>query len=153
MKSKSNVTNNYMNLRRTLYCALTYPQRLRHRWGFGVQSPWAYELVRDVFFEELSYYAYEEQGLKTKSDRQLWRIRNRFRNSLVVLSDTACAEYDKVADAAAPDTMLVVEKLNGINASLWEHVLNDPRATVTFDLGKRGVISFDPKRIKQNYIL
>ncbi len=118
-----------------------------------MHSPWAYELVRDVFFEKLHYYAYEEQQLKTETERQLWRIKNRFGSDLVVLSDSALNEYEKVASTACPETILVLENIDGVNAEVWSRVLADSRATVTFDLMKRGVISFDPKRIKQNYIL
>ena len=41
-------------------------QRWLHRYGFGIQSPWAYELVRNVLFEPLRYYAFDE--LKAKYD-------------------------------------------------------------------------------------
>ena len=34
--------------------------RLRHRAGFGVHSPWAFRLIRDVIGEELPYYAYDD---------------------------------------------------------------------------------------------
>lgn len=46
-----------------------------HRHGFGIQSPWAYEFVRDVLFERYRYYAFDTlQG--TKADEQLFRIMN-----------------------------------------------------------------------------
>ena len=52
---------------------LQYPNRLRHRLGFGVQSPWAYEFVRDALFEKSRYYAFDHlQG--SRADEQLFRI-------------------------------------------------------------------------------
>ena len=52
---------------------LQYPNRLRHRLGFGVQSPWAYEFVRDALFEKSRYYAFDHlQG--NRADEQLFRI-------------------------------------------------------------------------------
>ena len=142
-----------MNLQRTLYILLTYPNRLRHRLGFGVQSPSDYELVRDVLFERLHYYAYDDQHLTSASDRQLWRLRNRFGADLQVISDDASRLYSQIAGTSTPRTMLVVEGIDDDNAALWNVILHDARATVTFDLADRGLVSFNPKRIKQNYTL
>ena len=145
-----------MNISRILYVIITYPQRLRHRLGYGVQSPWAYEMVRDVLFESLYYYSYEEQNIKTSSDRQLWRLENFFRKGefVYVSSGSGASEiYEQTAQMAGENTAFVVDGLFGDNASLWKQILNDPRATVTFDLGRRGLVTFDKKRIKQNYIL
>ena len=38
----------------------TYPAHLRHRLGFGVQSPWAFYLVRFVLREKWPFYAFDE---------------------------------------------------------------------------------------------
>lgn len=46
---------------------LTLPNRLRHRRGFGVQSPWAYEFVRDVVEEKSLYYAFDDMADLTAS--------------------------------------------------------------------------------------
>lgn len=37
-----------------------YPAHLRHRLGFGVQSPWAFYLVRFVLREKWPFYAFKE---------------------------------------------------------------------------------------------
>lgn len=145
-----------MNLTRTLYVLLSYPNRLRHRLGYGVQSPWAYEMVRDVLFEKLHYYAYADRQLTTSSDRQLWRIENRFSKGEYVYIPAGSggdALYEQTAQMATANTAVVIDGLLGSNARLWGTVLRDPRATVTFDLGSRGLVTFDPKRIKQNYTL
>lgn len=145
-----------MNIFRTLYIALTYPARLMHRQGFGVQSPNDYSFVRDVLFEDLHYYAYEEQNIRTESDRQLWRLRYHFRTAELIYvspTDDAAKIYEETADAANGNTVLVVDGLMHKNALLWRRVLRDSRARVTFDLMDRGIITFDQKRIKQNYIL
>lgn len=142
-----------MNLSRTLYIIRTYPNRLRHRHGYSVQSPWAYELVRDVFFEKLSYYAYQDLHLTTESQRQLWRIQNHFRGDAIVIDEDAPERYGEIADKATDDTVLVIEHIDDRNALLWDEILRDTRCTVTFDLVTRGVVTFDKKRIKQNYTL
>lgn len=147
-----------MNLRRTTYLILTSLSRAAHRRGFGVQSPWAYEFIRDVLFEPLHYYAYEEQGLHTPLERQLFRIQNHFRgHPLEVVKTTIGDEaYDQILlfmKAAPPDAVLIIEHIDDENAKFWDRIVADPKATVTFDMGHRGLATFDPKRIKQNYLL
>ena len=146
-----------MNLRRTTHLLLTALPRAIHRRGFGVQSPWAYELVRDVLFESLHYYAYDEQGLNTPSEQQLFRIRNHFNGHPMVVieekGDAAAQQYEEAVQQATPDTVLIMEHIHDENADLWTRTVNDPRAIITFDMRKRGMVIFDPQRIKQNYLL
>ena len=74
---------------------LTYPLRAWHRHGFDVQSPWAYEMVCDVLFEHLCYYAYDQLSLlrkvfttegasTTDMDEQLFRLANHTYPSLAI---------------------------------------------------------------------
>ena len=146
-----------MNLRRTTHLLLTALPRAIHRRGFGVQSPWAYELVRDVLFESLHYYAYDEQGLNMPSEQQLFRIRNHFKgHPMVVIEEkgtAAAQQYEAAVRQATPDTVLIMEHIHDENADLWTRTVNDPRAIITFDMRKRGMVIFDPQRIKQNYLL
>ena len=146
-----------MNLRRTTHLLLTALPRAIHRRGFGVQSPWAYELVRDVLFESLHYYAYDEQGLNTPSEQQLFRIRNHFKGHPMVVieekGEVAAQQYEEAVQQATPDTVLIMEHIHDENADLWTRTVNDPRAIITFDMRKRGMVIFDSQRIKQNYLL
>lgn len=146
-----------MNLRRTIHLLLTSLPRAMHRRGFGIQSPWAYELVRDVLFESLPYYAYTEQGLNTPMDQQLFRICNHYRGQPVIIiekkGDAAARQYEETVQNATPYTILIIEHIHNENADLWTHTVNDPRAIITFDMRKRGMVIFDKKRIKQNYLL
>ena len=146
-----------MNLRRTTHLILTSPTRALHRRGFGVQSPWAYELIRDVLFEPAAYYAYQEQHLNTPLQQQLFRIRNHYRGCPILLIDEkgpdAEARYEALLPHITPDTILIVEHTHNENADLWNRIVDDPRAIITFDMRRRGLVIFDPKRIKQNYIL
>ena len=79
-------------------------QRFLHRYGFGIQSPWAYELVRNVLFEPLRYYAFEELKAKhpqrskreRKRDEQLFRIVNHFKPKTIEIignADAATKDY------------------------------------------------------------
>ena len=146
-----------MNLRRTISLILTAIPRAVHRRGFGVQSPWAYELVRDVLFETLPYYAYDEQKLSTPLQRQLFRIQNHFQGQPIIVIDEkgeqASQRGEEVLQTATPDTVLILEHINDENAVLWTKMVDDPRAIITFDMRKRGLVIFDKKRIKQNYLL
>ena len=146
-----------MNLRRTTHLIITALPRAIHRHGFGVQSPWAYELVRDVLFEPLQYYAYEEQHLTTRRQQQLFRIKNHYRHQpLIIIDDkakVAAERYEEALQHITPDTILIIENINDENATLWDAIVKDPRAIVTFDMRYRGMITFDTKRIKQNYLL
>ena len=56
--------------------------------------------------------------------------------------------YNKVKD----DTVLIVEGL-WRNRSFWKEVKADERVVVTFDLYYCGIVLFDKKRHKQNYII
>ena len=146
-----------MNLRRTIHLILTALPRAVHRRGFGVQSPWAYELIRDVLFEPLHYYAYDEQQLSTPMQRQLFRIKNHFQGQPIVVIDEkgekANQRGEEVLQTATPDTVLILEHINDENADLWTRLVDDPRTIITFDMRKRGMVIFDKKRIKQNYLL
>ena len=50
--------------------------RFLHRYGFGIQSPWAYSLVRNVLFESLRYYAYDDLKAKHPQSSRKERKRN-----------------------------------------------------------------------------
>lgn len=147
-----------MNIPRTIHLYLTSFTRAIHRRGFGIQSPWAYELIRDVLFEPLPYYAYQEQHLTTPQEQQLFRIRNHFRGHPIEVVETTINNeaHDQIVrfmKAPPPDAILIIEHIDDENAEFWDSIVADPKATVTFDMGHRGLATFDPKRIKQNYLL
>ena len=146
-----------MNLRRQLHLFFSAPTRAIHRRGFGIQSPWAYELIRDVLFEPLPYYAYEERHLTTHLQQQLFRIRNHYRHQPIVIIDeqatAAVQHYEEALRSLTPDTILILEHIDDANATLWHRIVNDPCAIITFDMRQRGMVVFDSKRIKQNYLL
>lgn len=142
------------------------PNRWRHRHGYGVQSPWAFELVRDVLFEPLRYYAFDRLG-GTPRDEQLFR--------LALWLPTDCLMAKDIGEtgrryllAARPSlrlipfdpsrideqTVLVVEQIRGANRRLWhERVLPLRGRTSAFDLGDRGLAFFSPARQRCLYYL
>lgn len=146
-----------MNIQRQISLLLTALPRMAHRHGFGVQSPSDYELVRDVLFESAHYYAYEEQGLTSHLDQQLYRIRNHFKHSDIIIIKETGAEaqlhFLHAMSHATPTTVIIIEHTHHHNATLWHTAVSDTRTVLTFDMGQRGLILFTPKRIKQNYLL
>lgn len=142
-----------MILPRKIHRTVTYIPRAWHRRGFGVQSPYDYELVRDVLFERLSYYAYEDQNLRTRRQRLLYRLKLRFGDKLTCAADDADDIYERVASSYIDGDVLFVERISGDNVKLWRKILKDQRARVTYDLGSDGLVLFDSRRCKQNYLL
>lgn len=63
--------------------------------------------------------------------------------------------YEWVREHADDNTILVVDNIRKHNKTLWKYIVQDDQhATVTFDLATgRGIVSFDSKRVKQNYLL
>lgn len=140
--------------------------RWRHRHGFGVQSPWAYHFVRDVLFEPLRYYAFDElEG--GAHEEQLFRLALWLpTNRLMVkdVSDLGIRYLLKARrtlqlepfDAAKiqPETVLVVEDIRHENRILWHEVVLPRRdRTSAFDLGHRGIAFFDSAHQRQVYYL
>ena len=63
--------------------------------------------------------------------------------------------YAALAEKAGPQSLFIIEGI-GHNAAarrLWREVKADPRTGVTFDLYYCGIVFFDKKRFKQNYII
>lgn len=74
-------------------------RRFRHRNGYGVHSPFAYNLIKGVFYEKSRYYAYSElaslrRGYKGRlavtgrSDRLMFRLANYVRPDNVAITGT-----------------------------------------------------------------
>ena len=71
-------------------------RRFRTKYGFGVHSPWAYEIIISLIREKSAYYAYEElakysknspyslPGYDEQTNRLLFRIVNYFSPSSIL---------------------------------------------------------------------
>jgi hypothetical protein len=158
--------------------------RLTHSYGFGIQSPSDYWLVRYVINEHWPYYQYEELGndddwLTKKLGRLYFRLAN-WRQPTIIESDgyreymqAGCKHvvfgessemvrltldgdyrrnlsliYNKVLD----DSILIVEGIRR-DIAFWHKMTEDERVRVSFDLYYCGIVLFDKKRHKQNYII
>ncbi len=155
--------------------------RWRHRMGFGVQSPWAYEFVSDVLFGKHRYYAFDTLN-GTRSDEQLFRIcawlnpktvyahgatqttesylcssaRSGSSHSLFYYASACAADAERAVRAGqiTPPACIILEDiLRPAVRNVWDILLCHPDATASFDLGRRGILFFDPSRQKQNYLI
>lgn len=88
----------YMKAFRFLRRSLVWVYRFRHRCGYGIHSPFAFHIVRDVIYEEDAFYAYSplaaepaaDSGLRLKDLRLLLRLANdhRPRTGILLGKDT-----------------------------------------------------------------
>lgn len=162
---------------------LVWLSRIGHCRGFGIQSPTDYWLVRYVINEHWPYYQYDKIGqgddwLKQKVGRLCFRLANWRQPSTAISADyrdyimagcRQCRPTDdtEVVEMAVVSTeqqlrrllpksgersVLVLDKLYEHRA-LWRAIVEEPKATVTFDLYYCGIALFDKKRAKKHYTI
>lgn len=89
-----------MNILRTLKRPFIWLARIRYRCGYGVHSPFAFELITCLIYEKTSYYAYQQLASEQKKqspsrgkgwnhetpkvNRLLFRLVNRRQPSTIV---------------------------------------------------------------------
>lgn len=89
-------------------------KRVKHRSGFGVQSPTDYFFIRNVIYEKSPYYAYAKLAkrkfdyyqphYRTKIDRLLFRLANHFQPDNIIevgLDNGEALTYMKAAKPSA----------------------------------------------------
>lgn len=59
-----------MNILLTLKRPFIWLSRIRHRCGYGVHSPFAFELITCLIYEKTPYYAYKELAAEEKKQRR-----------------------------------------------------------------------------------
>ena len=192
---------------------LVWLSRMRYSRGFGVQSPWAYRMVRYVINEHYPYYAYDDLALsypglgvvERKMCELCLRLANSVQPSLVVNFDDAGGAYGayfgagcrkariesvssalspvrlsdmiggcggrfvarlvpcsgladqlaSICSAARAGSAVVVHGIHSDSNArgVWRRIVSDEPGVVTFDLYYCGLVFFDEKRYKQNYII
>lgn len=207
------------HVHRSLKRPLVWMKRIRHRKGYGVQSPFAFEYITRVIYERGSYYLYSElkerqqslagqlgsqwasrESLKLK--KLLFRMVNRAQPGRVLdvglpsaasiylqapkkemsyrfvqaldelthepetpvdflylhhCADVAYAE--RVIGCCLPSArdgnVMVIEGIHGNKemTTLWEKLIENPKVTVSFDLYEAGILLFDSRLYKQDYIV
>ena len=63
--------------------------------------------------------------------------------------------FEKAVSLANASTMIIVEQIKRDKGSrtFWKSIVDDPRCISTFDLYYCGIIFFDKKRYKENYVV
>jgi hypothetical protein len=63
--------------------------------------------------------------------------------------------FEKAVSLANASTMIIVEQIKRDKESriFWKSIVDDPRCISTFDLYYCGIIFFDEKRYKENYVV
>ena len=174
--------------------------------GFGVQSPWAYQMIRYVINEHWPYYAYElfENHVPKFSESVLklgclyFRLSN-FRQpdkvlcypdageyeqffkcgcrksgvdavgsgffsdenvtTVELLRISPVGDYQKVFEEALKkvdeQSVVIIEDIHRDRPlrDFWKHVVDDDRVVISFDLYYCGIIFFQKRRYKENYIV
>lgn len=113
--------------------------RFLHRYGFGVQSPSAYYFIRNVLYERLRYYAYDDLCTKypnrkkrqRRRDEQLFRIVNYFKpKKILVLGgcNDCTKEYMHVSCGALIESATGADsvQINAIRLDSYEFIYVTP---------------------------
>ena len=63
--------------------------------------------------------------------------------------------FEKAVEVADAHSLIIVERIKNSREAktFWQSIVDDPRCVTTFDLYYCGIIFFDHKRYKENYIV
>ena len=189
-------------------------RRIRHRCGYGVHSPFAFNLITDVIYQRHPYYKYadleaiesklprEERYESLKVKRLLFRLVNEMQPRTIIdagrLSSSANylqaghtsarytgirqekefssisgrpvdflylhdyrhpsfvrAAFGRCVEQSNEQSLFVIEgiRYNREMRQLWQEMQQHPCVGITFDLYDLGLLFFDRKKIKQDYIV
>ena len=193
--------------------SLRWLRRFRKRCGYGIHSPFAYNLVSGVIYEKGEYYCYEQLSsqrtkenavLREKDDRLLFRLiihcspvngfvicpkigitADYFRagcskadwqflqpdalNTLPeLLAHTKSIDFIYIDDAKHTQrilnmvlpyvhdhTLIIIHHIRHNSAlfEIWQLLLQQPAVRVSFDLHDFGLVYFEHRLNKENYII
>ena len=121
---------------------IRYIKAIGHSRGFGIQSPFAYNFIKDLRSVKKS---------KTKSESIINHIKRKY-GERVIIADASAAMTE--AGRANEQTILVVKGIykNKQSHRVWQTLCKEKKATVTFDLYHLGIIFFEQGLSKKNYI-
>ena len=140
-------------------------KRFRHRKGYGVHSPFAYDFITRVIYGKVSKeeyrYLFNTYGSR-KESRKVIELLHRLEKEtplLVYVNETDPIYINKVyeekAETMSPKGIMVIYgiNLNKEMKQIWQKLKTDNRSGITFDLYDVGIILFDKKITKQDYIV
>lgn len=122
-----------MKALRLLRRCLVWLCRFRHRCGYGIHSPFAFHIVRDVIYEEDAFYAYAplaaepatDSGLRPKDLRLLLRLANDHRPRTGILLGAETRDAQRYLQAGRNGCRFLVTEaraLSGKSAELPERI-------------------------------
>lgn len=123
---------------------LVWLKRIRHRCGYGIHSPFAFDFVTGVIYETDAYYAYAD--IERRLCGNFWQrmVQRKHQRLLFRL-----ANYDK---GHPEDGMILVDDLQH-NMKRWQQLQQRQDVRVTFDLYDIGIAFTNPRLNKQDYII
>lgn len=140
-------------------------KRIRHRKGYGVHSPFAFDFITRVIYGKLSKAernALRESSKYNKESKKIIELLHRLEKEaspLIYINQTDPIYINKVynenADLMSPKGMMVIYGIymNQELKQIWQKLVSDNRSGITFDLYYLGIILFDKKITKQDYIV
>ena len=140
-------------------------KRFRHRKGYGVHSPFAYDFITRIIYGKLSkaerrsLYNTSKYKIGPRKVIELLYKLNKEASLLVYVNQTDPIYINKVyeekAETMGPKGMMVIYGiyLNKEMKQIWQELVSDNRSGITFDLYDVGIILFDKKITKQDYIV
>ena len=158
-------------------------QRWRHRRGYGIHSPWAFELITEALYSKSQFYKFDElEG--TEDDRQLFRLfvwlkpkryiaaggtestkahmkaafnssTDRGETEVYYFAADRAWEVEKAFQGGWIDdhSCIIIDGIDDPNRQLWQDLIAAKSPTSTFEMKRRGLAFYDPARQKQNYLL
>ena len=141
-----------------------YISRIGKSRGFGIQSPWAYNFVRDVIFEKRPYYIYSEidkqfSGRKERKKQKLYfRVRNFVNNknfSVQDISDINISDIKNISEQYNGEGVIIIENIysSSANSDKWLQIKNSEHIGITFDLYFCSICFMPNNMYKQHYKL
>jgi len=141
-------------------------KRFRHRKGYGVHSPFAFDFITRVIYGKVT----PEERRKLQTDVNFCKESKKVRELVFRLKKESAffkyvnyphnplyiyKVYDEVADSMSPKGIFAIKGIykNNEMKETWQRLVNDERSGITFDLYDVGIILFDKKITKQDYIV
>ena len=143
-------------------------KRFRHRKGYGVHSPFAFDFITRIIYNKVSsetrkrLYAEAIKAGRSESRKVielLYRLEQEASPFVYVNRPDDPIYINKVYDEQAASMpskgMFVVYGIyrNQGMKEVWQQLMHDERSGITFDLYELGVILFDKNITKQDYIV
>ena len=143
-------------------------KRFRHRKGYGVHSPFAFDFITRVIYgktmsgdlHSATVRRWSEDGNESMKVRKLLIRLEKEASPFVYLNHSSNSiyinkVYEEFADNMAPKGMMVIYGIyeNPPMKDMWQKLMSDPRSGITFDLYDVGIILFDKIITKQDYIV